>query len=75
MAYYELDPFGSERQDLGAGIVASTIANTSMNRAKGSKTLSPKDFMPDFSGEHRTQPESAEALEAKMMQLAGRYKQ
>ena len=31
MVYYELEPFGEERADLRAGIVASTVAN--VNRA------------------------------------------
>lgn len=45
MAYYELEPFGEERADLRAGIIASTVAN--VNRAKG-KAYQPQDFMPKF---------------------------
>ena len=44
-AYYELEPWGEERADLRAGIVASTIAN--VNRGKG-KSFKPGDFMPEF---------------------------
>tara|TARA_R100001463_G_scaffold129363_1_gene188245 strand:- start:572 stop:823 length:252 start_codon:yes stop_codon:yes gene_type:complete len=43
MVYYGLDPFGNERTDLQAGIIASTIANA--NSAKG-KTFQASDFMP-----------------------------
>lgn len=43
LAYYSLEPFGEERADLRAGIVASTIA-----RANGSKSAKPSDFMPKF---------------------------
>lgn len=46
MAFDLVDPFGAERADLRAGIVASTIAN--VNRGKGKKAYSPKDFMPDY---------------------------
>lgn len=46
MAYYELDPWGGERADLLAGIIASTIANC--NRAKNQPAFKPKDFMPRF---------------------------
>ncbi len=44
MAYYQLDPFGNVREDLQAGIVASTIAN--VNRGKNDKAFQPSDFMP-----------------------------
>ena len=37
-------PFGDERADLQAGIVASTIAN--VNRGKNTSAYKPEDFMP-----------------------------
>lgn len=43
-AYYSIEPFGEERDDLRAGIVASVIAN--VNRGKSSKVYEPQDFMP-----------------------------
>jgi hypothetical protein len=43
MLYYAIDPFGNERQDLQAGIIASTVANA--NAGKG-KAFQPIDFMP-----------------------------
>ena len=45
-AFDRLDPFTRERDDLRAGIVASTIAN--VNRGKGKRAYTPKDFMPDY---------------------------
>lgn len=45
-AYDRIEPFGPERGDLRAGIVAATVAN--VNRGKGQKPFSPTDFMPDF---------------------------
>jgi hypothetical protein len=44
--YDRLEPFGEERGDLRAGIIASTIANA--NRGKKTKPFKPADFMPDF---------------------------
>ncbi|MBX7237669.1 MAG: DUF4035 domain-containing protein [Caldilineales bacterium] len=44
IAYYNLEPFGLERFDLHAGIVASTIAN--VNRERNREPYSPLDFMP-----------------------------
>ncbi len=56
-AYYELEPWGEERADLRAGIVASTIAN--VNRGKG-KAFSPGDFMPEFDKPIRKKQTAAE---------------
>jgi hypothetical protein len=58
IAYSELEPFGEERGDLRAGIVASTIVN--VNRGANSEACKPSDFMPDFSGE-RAEREEGEA--------------
>lgn len=44
LVYYAQEPFGEDRADLRAGIVASTIAN--VHRGKGGKAFSPRDFMP-----------------------------
>jgi len=46
MAYFEIDPFGEERADLRAGIVASTVANS--QRGRRGTAFKPKDFMPKF---------------------------
>ena len=55
-----MDPFGDERADLRAGIVAATVAN--VNRAKG-KPLSPSDFMPDFGQKHDRRQSQTEIKE------------
>jgi hypothetical protein len=44
MAYDGLDPIGQERDDLRAGIVASTVANCHSVKAK----FKPSDFVPKF---------------------------
>lgn len=46
MAYAEIEPFGEERADLRAGIVASTIAN--VNRGKNKRAYKAQAFMPRF---------------------------
>jgi hypothetical protein len=51
MAYYNIEPFGPEREDLRAGIVACTIAN--VNRGKGTRSMKPSDFVPKFGGKSR----------------------
>tara|TARA_Y100000310_G_scaffold112096_1_gene110523 strand:- start:215 stop:535 length:321 start_codon:yes stop_codon:yes gene_type:complete len=45
LAYWRLDPFGEERADLRAGIVAATTANVWAGKGKRAK---PADFMPKF---------------------------
>lgn len=42
---YSVEPWGEKRDDLHAGIVASTFANAF--RGKGQKAFKPADFMPD----------------------------
>ncbi len=44
MAFYRIEPFGGERADLRAGIIASTIFN--VNRGKRGRASKPTDFMP-----------------------------
>ena len=44
--YSGIEPFGEERADLRAGIIASTFA--SAYRKKGSRRPKPSDFMPKF---------------------------
>ncbi len=50
MVYSNLEPFGEERADLRAGIIASTVANAS---GSTKKTFKPSDFMPDFGKESK----------------------
>jgi hypothetical protein len=42
--YESIEPFGEQRADLRAGIIASVIAN--VNRGKGQKPFTATDFMP-----------------------------
>jgi len=44
--FYRTGPWGEERADLRAGIIASTIAN--VNRGRGQKAFAAADFMPRY---------------------------
>ena len=46
MAYDSVEPFGEDRADLRAGIIASQIVNVHLS--KGQRATVPADFMPDF---------------------------
>jgi hypothetical protein len=67
--YEAIEPFGEQRADLRAGIIASTIAN--VNRGKGQKAFTATDFMPYLEKE---QEQSAEdATVAALMELQGKF--
>ena len=46
LAYARIEPWGEERADLRAGIVAATTANC--HRSSRTKAFKPDDFMPKF---------------------------
>lgn len=61
MSYYQIEPFGEEREDLRMGIISSTIAN--VNKGKNGKTYKPKDFIPNFNKPTQTWQEQLKAIE------------
>lgn len=54
IAYAELEPFGEERADLRAGIIAST--NVNLWRSKGQPACRADAFMPKFDREEKAAP-------------------
>ena len=70
-AYYSVEPFGEERDDLRAGIVASVIAN--VNRGKSSKAYSPQDFMP-YAKKERNELDEVMALKSFLLTKTKRNK-
>lgn len=63
MAYAHLEPFGDERGDLRAGIVASTIANVNRDPKRTPEPFRPEDFMP-FTEERTPDPADVAARAA-----------
>lgn len=70
IAFYQLEPWGEERADLRAGIVASTIANVNRSQ-KQKKPYKPDDFMPRFDVEPEEPAETAMRLMAQMRAALG----
>lgn len=68
MAYYQLEPFGQDRGDASAAIVAHTIA-----ACNGVKDTTPADFMPRF-GEPQPKRASDAQMLAKARAFAARFK-
>ena len=48
MAYYGLEPFGQERENMHAGLVASAVYNVNRDPKKHRKPFGPADFMMEF---------------------------
>jgi len=46
MAYFSMEPWGTEIEDWRAGMIASVIANANRDEKKRRKPFEPKDFMP-----------------------------
>lgn len=65
MAFDRICPFGDERADLRAGIIASTIANCAAFGKK--RTFKPSDFMPEFD----RKPKTLDELEARFKLFVG----
>jgi len=68
MAYYALEPFGSETKYIGSAIVAATIQNS--NRGKNDKVCQPSDFIPEF-GKYQSENHQIQIAEAMTMALGG----
>jgi hypothetical protein len=47
-AYFMLEPFGEERADMRAAIVASTVANTARDPKRRRRPFQASEFMPRF---------------------------
>lgn len=70
MAYYNLNPFGEERADTRAGIVASTVAEVNRNRKKRGKPYGPQDFMIDYGKRRKRQTVADQIKLAEMLTAA-----
>lgn len=46
MAFFELEPWGSEIEDHRFGVVASTIANVNRDPKRRARSYEPDDFFP-----------------------------
>ena len=71
MLIYGLDPWGEERKDLRAGIVAATVA---VKYARPGHTPKPSDFMPTFGEAKRQRAEQPLAvMKAQFNRAAARW--
>lgn len=73
MAYYRIDPWGEERADLRAGIIASEVFNAA---DKHTERLTADKFMPNFgqtAAEEKTEEEIAQSIDNAMSSIAAQF--
>ena len=70
-AFAQLEPFGEEREDLRAAIVAATVANTARDPKK-QRAFVPSDFMPDFEREPQSWEQQLQIVEMLNVAFGGR---
>lgn len=77
MAYYELEPWGSEVEDQRAGIVSSTVANVNRDGKKRRKPYEAADFMPRHQRqvEEQSPDDQFEILKMLTRQFGGEVKE
>ena len=66
VAFNSIEPIGDFRNDLHAGIIASTMANC---HAPKGKSFNPADFMP-LQDSNEPEVQSEDVMKEKMLQLA-----
>lgn len=59
MAYSKIEPFGPEREDQRAGMVAALIANVNRDPAKRAEPYDVEDFFPRYDTVERRAAQSA----------------
>ncbi|MCS7159473.1 MAG: DUF4035 domain-containing protein [Gemmatales bacterium] len=67
LAYYSLEPWGEDRADLRAAIVASVIANA--NRSSDTPPFELWQFMPDFAGDYENLSRESSMTEDQFLSL------
>lgn len=61
-AFYRLEPWGTEIDDLRAGIVSSVVANVNRDPKKQRRPFKPQDFMPKWGGATEKREQSPEEM-------------
>jgi hypothetical protein len=69
-AYFRLEPFGEERADLRAAIIAATVANTARDPKRRRRPFRPEEFMPRFGRERLRQTWQEQLAIVEMLNVA-----
>lgn len=68
MAFYRLEPWGSEADDWRAGMVASVVANVNRDTKQHRRAYQPADFMPRR-GRAQAKPEQSPEEQLRIIQM------
>ena len=71
MAFFSLEPWGTEVEDWRAGLIASTVANGYRDPKRRRKPYEPKDFMPRYEASQKTEEQSWEE-QARILEMWAR---
>lgn len=71
-AYFLLEPFGEERADLRAAIIASVVANTARDPKRRRRAFKPEEFMPRFGRQQQTWEQQLSIVEMLNAAFGGR---
>lgn len=66
MAFYQLEPFGVERDNLHAGIVASMVANVNRDVKKRPEPFAPHDFLIETGIDEEDDEEEGQGWESQL---------
>jgi len=72
-AFYQLEPWGSEKDDLRTGIVASTVFNSQRSK-RSQKIWKPGDFMIKEIPSDLNQDQLADKISASFRTIAAKFK-
>lgn len=71
-AYYEIHPFGEEREDIRAATICLAVTQAMGAKKKGGGAFKLQDFMPDFAKPPATQELSPLAAQSLMKERYGK---
>lgn len=69
MAFYSLEPWGTEAEDFRAGVVASTIANANRDPKQRSRPYQPQDFMPLWDKRDSSTPKQSPEEQRRVIEM------
>jgi hypothetical protein len=72
MAYSIWEPFGPEREDQRAGMIAALIANVNRDSSKRSEPYDVEDFFPRYGEQVQAEAATPVDLESKLMAWAAK---
>jgi hypothetical protein len=71
MAFFKINPFGPQQEDLRMGYMTSILFNS--NKKKSSAAKGPKDFFPSLAAPPKSEEEKAEQMQRVCERIGAAY--